>query len=532
MIKYSGSVTKNKQIGIKPSKIEIVPLHQSSMEGGMVTVYDPPNLQNNQFVIQKNYKTFFDHIIKRYGTTLFIPTKPNSSVVLAFVAYAANDGSVKLVRFTPATIYAASTSSWTAVTGTPLTGGVNDRFNVVNLGDFLYSSNNGIDVIQKIDLSANTYAPLGNAPAYRYITGFGDRLVGANLQGGSPNPIQVGWSGNLNYPEWNPATDNTAGFTPLTDSDSDLADFITGIVGFDDVMIITRERSIWEATKTGNPTQPFYFRNRVPGIGADCPYSIARLPSALAFSDTRTKDVYIYSVTGEITPIGKPIRTDLFSSVTSPENVFASYNTNTKEYTICTMNTTSTVVRAWTYSLETKGWWFDEYTNITAISDIDYNSAAISIDDLLGTIDQLLGTIDGLSPSTAQVTRFFGFNTGEIAYADPSSDADWNGAVNSELFSKEFRIPALDTMVASLRFEYTPETPGTFLVEYSINGGISFRTARVETFTTADVNYNKLFAYDKQIKARRFMWRITSTTGLASTFTYELWISQAGDSRK
>lgn len=532
MIRYSGSVTKNKQQGIKAPRIEVVPLHQSSLDGGMVTVYDPPNLQNNQFVLQKNIKTDFDHTIKRYGTTLFVPLKPDSNKVLALVAYATNDGTVKFVRLTPSSIYSASASVWTAVTGAGLSGGNNDRFNSINLGDGLYISNNGADPIQSLDLSANTYAQLGNAPAYRYITGFGNRIVGANLQGGSPNPIQVGWSGNLNYPEWDPLVDNTAGYTAVTDSDSDQADFITGVVGFDDVMLLPRERSLWEATKTGNPTQPFYFRNRVPGIGSDSPWSIARLPSALAFVDTRTKDVYLYSISGEITPIAKPIRSNLFTSIIDPEQIFGSYNTNTKEYTICTPTDTSSVVRCWTYSLESKCWWYDEYVDLSAISDLDYNTSTISIDDLIGTIDELLGTIDGLSPSSTQVARMFGFGTGELAFADPSEDTDWNGAINSELRSKEFRLPALDTTVCGIKFEYAPDSAGSFLIEYSIDGGINFTACRTETFISSDIGKLQFFDYRKQIKARRFMWRMTSTTGLYNTFTYEIWASQSGDSRQ
>lgn len=532
MIKYSGSVTKNKQSGIRPSKIEIVPLHQSSIEGGMVSVFDPPNIQNNQLIIQKNYKTFFDYIIKRFGATLFVPLKPDSNPILGLVAFAANDGTVKLVRLTPSSIYSGSASAWTAVTGGGLAGGADDRFNAINLGDDLYLSNNGANVIQKVDLTLNTYADLGNAPEYSYITAFGDRIVGANLQGGSPNPIQVGWSGNLNYPEWSPLVDNTAGNSPLTDSDSDLSDFITSISGFDDVMVITRERSIWEATKTGNPTQPFYFRDRIPGVGCDSHYSVARGPGMVIFTDTATKDVYIYTIDGNIIPIAKPIRTDLFSSIVDPDKIFGAYNKATKEYTICTPTPTSAIVRAWTYSLETKGWWFDEYINLSCISDIDYNSGAISIDDLLGTIDQLLGTIDSLSPSTSSVTRLLGYTTGELAIADPTSDTDWNGVITSEIFSKEFRIPSLDIMVSVIEFEYTPESAGSFLVEYSIDGGNNFTIARLETFSSSDIGNNTLYSYRKQIRARRFMWKISSSSGLVSIYNYTISVSQSGDSRK
>src|SRR6266498_3892139 len=144
---------------------------EARVNGGMVTSIDPADLENSQLVIAKNSSVRFDRITRRLGTKLFVPAKPDSLKVLNFFAFSRFDGSVNLVRFTPTTVNRATTLAWIPIVGT-LTGGVNDRFSIAVLNDRLFFAN-GIDEVQELNVSANTFADAGNAPKYKYITGFG-----------------------------------------------------------------------------------------------------------------------------------------------------------------------------------------------------------------------------------------------------------------------------------------------------------------------------------------------------------------------
>lgn len=529
-LKTIAQTVQNRVESVRYRTSPLEPLATSNLAGGMVTNLNPANLQLNQFVLAKNVRFFDDRMQRRDGSTLFTPAKPDSNKIMNFISFARNDGSVKLLRFTPSSIEAASATFWSSVTGDPLAGQDTDRFQVIVIDDRCFFTNNGVNVIQEINTNNNTYAPLGNAPEYRFITGFGDRIVGANRLGLTINPVEIGWSGNINYDEWDPLVDNTAGFTPLVDSPSDLSDFIQGVYSFSNVMVIPRERSVWEATKKGIASDPFQFTAKIPGVGTDAPWSITKIPGGLAWLDTRTRDVYIYGLDGSLTPIGEPIRDAIINTITDPKKVIGSYNQQRKELSLLLLNDNSNNVRVWTYSFIPKCWWYDEYVNLSFISDLDFLSSTITINDLVGTIDELVGTIDDLSPSTTTVTRFFGYENGDILVEDSSVDTDNNVAFPTELQSKTFTIPADDVYVAELRFEFVPKILGTVTIEYKCDN-FPWRPVRSKTWTADQLGQNILFTYKRQLKARRYAFRIRSTTGQFEVVEYEVWVTASGDSR-
>jgi hypothetical protein len=368
---------------------EAPPIWESKLNGGMVSSPDPENLENGQSVILKNMFTRFDHISRRNGSTLFTPVKPNSNKILGWFLYQKSDGSEKLIRFTRNTIHAASAGAWTALAGGALSGTDTDRWRTTILEDRMFASNNGVDVIQEINIGTNTYFNLGNAPKYKYIAGFGDRVVGFSLAGGVPVSNQIGWSGNRNYAEWNPLVDQSAGSKILTTSASDTSDFGSGIFSFGNVLVIIRQKSIWNATLQPISTDPFNCYQQIPNIGSDSPDSIAKCGVyGVAFLDTRTKSVYLYSLNNTVTVISDQIKNDLLSSISDPNLVFASYNQGTNEYSVCVPSNTSTLVREWIYGFDTKTWSFAEYDSISLLTCLDFASGGITIDELIGTIDQ------------------------------------------------------------------------------------------------------------------------------------------------
>ena len=532
MIHPVASRIKNKMTGVSQQAASALKdLASSDVGGGMRTDTSSITLNDNQFQLVKGGRVENGMLVRSFGSKLYIPTKPNSNAVLLFIAFAKNDGTDKLVRFdSGGKIYNSSTSAWTEITGT-LTG-VPTNYQALLVNDNVYFTDDGNDPIQLINFSTNTYAALGDAPAFKYIVAFDNRIFGFNLGGVSPNPVLSGWCGNGNYPEWNIVTDNTAGSQPLVDSDSGLDDFITGAVAFDNEIIVIRQRSIWVGIKTGISSAPVAFSTKVPGIGCDCKRSIVKLPGGIGFIDSRTRGVYVYGTDGSLTEISQNIRDSIISSVNDPSKVFGSFNAHDRVYSIAIPDSTSMIIRVWEYKFDSKTWTYTEKQGISTIADLDYTGSSITIDDLIGTIDALVGTIDSLSPSTTQVSRFFGYTTGELAVEDSTLDADWNTNINTQYISKDYEIPIYNSAFAELQIEYIPRTAGSFLIQLSMNGGLSWTPGWTVSFSNTDGGVKKLASLKKFLRGRLVSYQITSTAGLVTILNHRIRINQSGDSTK
>jgi hypothetical protein len=530
MIRPAASGSRNKIDGVRLPSITIAPVFQADLGGGMNTMMDPADLAANEFTLQVNGRSRLGNLVRRTGKSLFVPLKPNTTKVLGFYAFNKNNGSVYLLRFNPLGIHLSSGGVWNAATGTALAGGANDRFTTAIVNDRFFFTNNGVDNVKEYNPTTNAFATLGDWDKYKFVTGFGNRVLCFNLLGGSPNPVEVRWSGLNNYGVSNPLTDKTAGFQPLVESSSDLADFGTGIFGFSNTVQIFRERSIWEGILTGSPTQPYKFYTKVPSQGSDAPYTIKRVPFGLTFLDARTRNVYVYTLDGAVTPIGDKVRDDILNAVTDPKNLFASYHPQTKEYQIALPDPTTTYVRVWTFSFEDKTWSYDELENLSSIDVLDYSSSSFSYNDLLGSYNQLIGTYDSLINTNQVVTKFFGYSTGELAYETSAVDNDWGTPFTTIVESKDFELPTTDEYIAEIRFDYQSVMLSNINLEYSVDGGDTWKSAK--SITAAGDNKKRTLIYKKLIRARRFKYRVTSSSGLWKITSFECWVSIAGDSRK
>lgn len=509
---------------------ESPPLWESHINGGMVSSIDPENLDLSQAVVLKNMLTRFDHISRRNGSLLFVPAKPNANKILGFFLYQKSDGSEKLVRFTKNTIHAASTATWAVLAGPVLSGTDNDRWRTTILEDRMFATNNGIDEIQEIDITANTYAHLGNAPRYKYITGFGDRVVGFSLAGGFPVSNQLGWSGNRNYGEWDPLVDRSAGSKVITLSASDSADFGRGVFSFGSVLVIIREKSIWNATLQPIATDPFNIFQTVPNIGSDSPDSIAKCANfGVVFVDTRTKAIYLYDLNSTVTVISDPIKKDFFNSVIDPNLLFSSYNAGTHEYSACVSSNISSIVKEWIFNFDSKTWSYSEYNSVSVISNLEFGSGGIAIDELVGTLDSLSGTIDSFSP-VKSVTKFFGRTDGELLIDSSTVDDDNLVDFTSEFRSKHFQLPAQKRYVNRLHITYVPRfVSGNVTVEYSINNGASWILWKTVVLSAGDIDTYKYLVCKKNIMCKRFTFRITSTAGQFDLIEYAVFGDSAGE---
>jgi hypothetical protein len=500
---------------------------ESQVNGGMVTMVDAADLPNKAMQVVKNATIRFDRTSRRPGTILLTPVKPNSLPVLKLAFIKKKNGAGHTIRMTHDSIHTRGVGVWNAIAGS-LAGTVKDRFQTaVVLDDFVFS-NNGADEIQRIDFTGATFADLGNAPKYRYVTGIANRVVGAALRG--VDETQVGWSGDANIDEWDPGVDETAGFSPIIYSTDDLSDYITGIFTTDN-LILLREKSIWVGFVQAIPQDPFYFRP-VPGVtvGCDCPYSAQMTSDGLAWLDRRTQTVYLWPFSGMPQPIGRPIEKNILQNVNDPNEIFAAFNPIRNEYSICIPQVGSNYVNVWTWNGRTKTWAWNEYYALTSMDDTDLATAGLTIDQLGSVpIDDLIGTIDDLSPDNDIIpTRATGRADGDIGLDDINTDidiphADFPGgfAYQTNLTSKAFDLPTSDMSFSSLVIEYISHRGGTFEIEYSKNGGqteASWRHAK--TVTVTDLGIPKLMKFKKNIRTRRIAWRIRTTSGLFDVLKY------------
>ena len=489
------------------------------MNGGMVTSTDQEHIENHQFVLVKHATVRYDKTSRQYGTELLTPVKPDSNKVMHLATFERYSGAINLIRFTPSTVYKHTTAAWVAQVGV-LNGGGSDRFRVAIVNDRLFFSNNGADPIQELDTGAATFAALGNAPAYKFIMGFNNRIVGANLTGGSQ--IQVGWSGNLNFAVWDTATDPSAGNVALIDTNSEMTDNISGLFGFTDNALMLRERSLWGITKQPVASNPFNFFPIFPSIGCDSPYSAVAIRNGIAWFDVRSGTVYAYRVGDkEPTPIGRPVELSIAAQIVNAGLIFAGYNPLREEYTICIPDSGSTI-RCWTYNFRANAWTYEERTNLSSLNSVDYASTELTIDQLSGFINDLSGTIDELGISNELASRLYGYNNGNILVENNLSDLDNGSSYTMELESKLWRSPTKKFYIQKLWIEYIPRLEGSFSVSYSKDGGTTYTTYKSVTFTNADAGIRKQAVFIKHLQCSTYKWKLTSTDGLFDLVSYEI----------
>jgi hypothetical protein len=497
--------------------------------GGMVTVVDPTSIQNNQFINARNAQIRYDRTQRRQGFTNLTPTKPNSTKVLGFFGFRDFAGQFKLYRFTKNTIHLYSSGSWTAITaGAVLTGTDDDRFTFAAINNQFFFAN-GVDPVQEINVAGGSYAALGNAEEYKYICGFYNRIVGANLGGASPNPIQIGWSGDTNFAEWDGLVDLSAGSSPLIDSPSDFADNITGLFGFDEELLVLRERSLWSATKQPVFSNPFYFRTVIPNIGCDSPATAVQIPSGIAWYDRRTRSAYAYRITpgaqtgqeGKLQKLSFPVETTIAGQIVNEANIFAGYDPYEDEYYLVLPSSGSAICRVWVYSFKAQAWTYWELNSVSCVVGIDFASGAVVVNDLLGKINDLVGVVNDLSDQSTIPTLMFGKSDGDILQRDLELDSDATGDYTYEVASKLFRIPTDDLYVAELRLDIIPRRVGAYSIYYTKDGE-NYNLYKTVTIAAEHVNKRITKTCRKHINTSEYGFKITATSGLFDLIRFEI----------
>lgn len=170
--------------------------------------------------------------------------------------------------------YNSSTSAWTDITGTDLTGGTLD---LVDIAIPLLTSKkiicitNGKDNIRKWAASGNTADLGGTPPVAKFIQEYKTYLVCANIAGGVDVSQRVQWSDTANPENW--STGNS-GSLDLVEDGGD----ITGLSLFGDFVCVHKENSIYTGYLVSS-TAIFKFDRKSTGVGTIANGSIQNLPS-------------------------------------------------------------------------------------------------------------------------------------------------------------------------------------------------------------------------------------------------------------
>lgn len=409
-----------------PMEDEVIHTYRAHFLKGMDSDLTITNIPDDMFGNILNLRPYRGALLPRHGiwTTA---TKPNSNRVIGYAAFTRFSGVTQEFRFTKNSVHELESGSWVALTGPALGGGDRDRFQTIFVEDRIFFNNNGLNVLMEIDASANTYAAAGNARKYKYYTLANNRIVGANLVDGSPNPIEIATSGDRNYDEWDPTVDITAYRNSLIDPESTTIDEITGLVNLDDNVVVFRSRSIWLGIPQPIFSVPFAFKRIVSGIGCNVPYSIQKVGNAIVWYDNIANDVFYLTLEGAnatIRSVGKQIRNNFDIGVPEWSYVFSNYDPTNNLYEIGRESVGDINTNIYTLNLDDFNWSQALYRQICLLTNKIVPVISVTIDSLSGTIDALVGTIDNLSQTKLANKKVFGYNDGNISEENPQATID------------------------------------------------------------------------------------------------------------
>jgi hypothetical protein len=506
----------------------------AKLSAGMITEVDKADLPNEALTLAKNARVRKRSTIKRVGLKITgTPTAPDTARIVKLYADKRIGGRL-LFRVVPPNVYYTDGGSWTQLTGT-IQSGPDDPIFMATVLDKLVLANR-VNKLQVINVDDNTISDLSDlAPRARYVTGAFNRVVAASTGSSAPGRITVYWSGDADLTQFDAAINISAGQSPIIDSPSDVTDYITGIFGFDNVLIIPRERSLWLATKQPFASNPFNFYNAVPGRGCNVPSSIANIDLGIAYLDLDSENVWAYRPGGEPEPIGESVRRELIRGITEPTQIFSTYLRNEREFMLGLPQTDGTI-KIWVFNFKVGAWTYDEYPTswpISTVAALSILTQFTSYDQLatqFATYDDITGIYDDLTSQPVEQTRlFYGRDDGKIYQESDEKATDDGDIFTMDLISKEFIVPSKQAAISMIEFEYLASVAGELKLEYSKDRGNNWITAK-RIVTVADEETH-LFKFKRSIRSRRIMWRLTAVTGLVEILNYDIRVAGDSESR-
>lgn len=170
--------------------------------------------------------------------------------------------------------YNSTTSAWTDITGTDLTGSTTDLVSTalpLLSGKPILCITNGKDAIRKWTATGNTAVLGGTPPIARFIQEYKTYLVAANIGGGTDINQRMQWSDTADPENW--STGNAGSVDLVEDGEA-----ITGLNLFGSYLCVHKERSIYLGYLVSS-SSIFLFDRKSTGVGTIANGSIQNLPS-------------------------------------------------------------------------------------------------------------------------------------------------------------------------------------------------------------------------------------------------------------
>lgn len=483
-----------------------------SVAGGMVNRVPRDQVPINSWRLGKNTRSKDFSTIRRPGTSE-LGTEPDSNKVIRLVSYIKENGDIVLVRFTQSTAHIWNGGSWLALTIND--GGFNGASNRLDVDEFLgklYIADY-IDRLWELNFDSKEINSISAAPRAKFCMAFADRIVAANVRpfSSGPRPHQIHWSVNGDPTDW---TGTGSGFTDLFATD--LGNEITGLFGLEDIGVVLRRKTIVHMSRQPFALNPFSFRTIIHEVGCDLPFSAAKVPNAIIFADSRTREVYLYSPGSLPTPLGAKLNRELFSDLANPDYAEGVYDPYEKEYHLGLVWSTNNgkFTRTWVYNLETQSWNYDDGpAEVTAISAAVSPNDFTTIDELSGTINALSGSIDELGgdPSVLSPSVFKGTSDGKVIQFDSTVTNDYDGtAFEAEWDS--INLGSLSRRRTLKEVNVTCEIPvdGSVTIESSRDESTWLQTKTESKTGGSGVQYVRLTRQD-QLVGNDLYFRIKTT---------------------
>lgn len=451
-------------------------------------------------------------LFKRLGYRTLTSTSMSAPAILA-ADFNRLDATNSVMLAATKNLYYWTGTAWSAIKS-GLSGQVGGYHSACVLNDtWLYS--NGVDPVQKWTGTGNASNLLGGTdyqtPNYhiaRSVMTFADRvfLLGPN-EDGTSIPQRARWGELGKLEEWN--EDEGGGYADLKDDASGLQ---CGVL-MGDWAVLYCGKSIWICTYIGGNVY-FRFNRAVPNVGTRAPRTVADLGNEHIFMGE--DDIYRFNGSS-VTPIGEPIRADLFSAVSraNMSRCFGTLNRSEHLYHLYVPygSQDGVITRAYVYDYKNGTWGMDTVTQgLTCAATVELGTSLTidGLDSYAATIDTLqVPTIDALGGFTSRLNKLMADSSGYV-YQDDGLTPDDNGvAVDGWWETKDLALHDvyIDNLkrLHSILFEARGDSVTLW---YSTDSGETWKRIKIQTLTSDWLRYKA----DVDFSCRKIRLRFRNNT--------------------
>lgn len=414
-------------------------------------------------------------IRKRIGTSLLGATL-GERIQRYFELQVANATRLVRVGLTKVEVLNKSTSVWSSVTATPLTGTAADQvdFAFPELAAVkIVTYTNGIDAIRKLSVAGSDADLGGTPPKCRFMQSFGGYLVLVHITddgGGNARPVRVQWPDTGDPENW---TTGNSGSVELLEDPED----ITGIGLFGGFLTIHKANSIYLGQLV-TTSAVFRFDRRATGVGTVSNATIQNIPSGEQIF-LAADGIHLFNgITAPL--VESPIQDELREEMNPAalDKAQGVYLEELDEYWLCVATGSDTNPQTiYKYNWRTKQMYKDTRTNLTAMG-VFLNTTEDTWDDRTIPISSDTSRWNSVTNLSLNPVVILGDSAG-ISTKRTSNTNDDNGVAVSSLWetkdftASDFGHPDIDRMMRWKGLELWA-IGASVTVSYSTDGGATF----------------------------------------------------------